>query len=387
VQPLLAEAGLVDGPPPRPDLLEALEPHGLDWLEQERASLTTMVVWAADTNHSDYAWRLSRTLWRFCYMRSYFDDILLTHRYGLVAAERSGDRAAAAAMKNYLASAHVRMGGYREALNLLESAIETYTELRDFRTVIRCRANCAAVYWLSGDTVAAVTLGEEILKEDRCQDDLQLGLVLPNLGLALTSMGRYEEALRVNRLHLYHARLHGDLFHLLNAIAHIGTVKVRLQRFAEAERLFRASLMLRGRTGHRYGEPEVRSDLGIALRGMGRHEEARREQELALELAMDNGERHIQCAALNELGLTSAALGRPVEAMRFHRRALELATRISHPYEQGRALGCLADCLASDDPVEARRYWLRALTIFERIKAPERFEVSRRLAGRVAPAR
>lgn len=385
LQPLLAEARLVTEPPPRPDLLEALGAYGVEWLEQERANLTALVVWAAETGANDYAWRLAQTLWRFSYMRSYFDDILLTHRHGLAAAERAGDPAAAATMKNYLASAHARSGDYREARTLLESAIETYAELGDSNSVIRFRANLAAIHWVSGDNRAAVRLGEELLREDRRRGGRQLGLVLPNLGLALTATGRYEEALRVHRLHLYLARLQGDQFHLFNALAHIGTVKLRLNRFAEAGRLLRASLMLRHRTGHRFGEPEVRCDLGTALRGMGRHEEARRQHELALDLAVDHGERHNQCRALNELGITLAAQGRFLEAEHLHQRALELATRISYPYEQGRALSLLGDHLAPVDPTAARRHWRRALVIFDRLAAPESAEVTRRLAEADGP--
>ncbi|MGC5018873.1 AfsR/SARP family transcriptional regulator [Micromonospora sp. DT47] len=385
IQPMLAEARLVREPAPRPDLIDAFGPAEVEWLERERANLTALVAFAESTGRDGYAWRMARALWRFCYMRSYFDDIILTHHKGLAAAERSGDRAAAAAMKNYLASAYVRTGDYRAALSLLESAIRTYEEFGDRTTVIRFRSNLSAIHWLTGDLQAAVRLGEDLLLEERCRGGLQLGLLLPNLGLVYSTMGRYDDALRVHRLHLHMARLLGDQFHLLNALAHIGTVKTRLGRFGQAVRLLEASLTLRDRTGHRYGEPETRADLGAALRGLGLLDEARRQHELALELAIDHGERHTQGMALNELGLTLAAQGELRQAARFHQRALEVATRIAHPYEQGRALAGLAERFVEADPAQARRHWQRALAIFERMDVPERDEVRRRLSGTEPP--
>ncbi|MBQ1015872.1 tetratricopeptide repeat protein, partial [Micromonospora sp. M51] len=147
-----------------------------------------------------------------------------------------------------------------------------------------------------------------------------------------------------------------------------------------AIRILMASLALRDRTGHRYAEAEVRNDLGIAYRGLGRLVEAQQQHEAARQLSITSGERHVEAAALNELGRTLLAQGRGGEAVEMHQAALRLATRISHPYEQGRALAGLADCFARADPAEARRHWERALAIFRRMGVPERFEAERRLA-------
>lgn len=205
-------------------------------------------------------------------------------------------------------------------------------------------------------------------------------ILLPNLGLALTALGRYEEALRMHRLHLAWARTNSDDFHTLNALSHIGAVRVRMGDRPQAIRILMASLALRERTGHRYAEAEVRNDLGIAYRGLGRLSEAQQEHETARELSIGSGERHVEAAALNELGRTLLAQGRGGEAFERHQEALRLATRIAHPYEQGRALAGLAEHFVRVDPVEARRHWERALAIFRRMGVPERIEVEGRLA-------
>jgi DNA-binding SARP family transcriptional activator/tetratricopeptide (TPR) repeat protein len=371
----------VTGPPyARPELVEEMGEPTIDWLETERTDLVTMVSAALDAGFHEHSWRLARALWRFCYIRGYFEDIIVTHRHALAAAEASGDVGAMALMNNYLASAYVRTGDNREALNHLNRAVTIARESRDVLSTARYSANLAAVYWWSGNLTEAVAVGFECLRDYKGYGNVRVPMVLPNLGIALTSLGRYEEALRIHRLHLAWARTHSYDFHILNALSHIGAVRVRMGDLPQAIRILLASLALRERTGHRYAEAEVRNDLGIAYRGLGRLVEAQQEHETARKLSISSGERHVEAAALNELGRTLLAQGRGVEAAEMHEEALRLASRIAHPYEQGRALAGLAEHRAGTDPAEARRYWERALAIFRRMGVPERFDAERRIA-------
>lgn len=379
LEPDFIRAQVSPPPPRRPDLLDAVGTPPVEWLERERAELVALVVRARESAHHAHAWRLARVLWRFCYMRAYFDDILLTHRHGLAAAEAAGEAPAVACMNNYMASAYVRTGDYAAALAHVSRAVAICERIGDRQNLFRYRANLLVVYLFRGDVHEAVAVGLESLRDSRASGhDITIGL--PNIGLALAACGRYEDALRIHRLHLHWARIGRDYFHIQNALAHIGGVKVRLGRHHQAIRLLRASLALRDRTGHRYAEAEVRIDLGAAYRALGRLAEAEREHELALVLATDSGERHVEAAALNGLGRTLAAAGRDDEAAERYRAALRLATRIRSPYEQGRALAGLAAHFARTDPVEARRHGERALAIFRWMGVPERREVERCLA-------
>ncbi|MEU7586339.1 BTAD domain-containing putative transcriptional regulator [Micromonospora sp. NPDC049230] len=364
----------------RPELVDAIGEPTADWLETERTDLVTMVRAALDEGFHQHSWQLARALWRFCYIRGYFEDIITTHRYALTAAEASGDIAAMALMNNYLASGYVRTGDNRAGLRHLTRAVALAGESRDVLNAARYRANLAAVYWWSGNLTEAVAVGLECLRDYKGYGTVRVPMVLPNLGIALTALGRYEEALRINRLHLVWARTNSDTFHILNALSHIGAVRLRMGDLRPAMRILLASLALRDRTGHRYAEAEVRNDLGIAYRILGRLVEAERQHELARQLSIGSGERHVEASALNELGRTLLAQGRGGEAFEAHQEALRLATRIAHPHEQGRALAGLAEHFARTDPTEARRHWERALAIFRRMGVPERFETERRLA-------
>lgn len=280
-------------------------------------------------------------------------------------------------MHNYLASAYTRTGSYLDSLRHLEAAVSITRQLGDQFNENRYRANLVVVHMLTGDLARSVSLGRQSLRERPGSPAVDSSLALANLGLALTVAGRYGEALRAHRLHLFIARCRGSQYDISAALGHIAAVENRLGHFAKAARLIIASLRLRDRTGHRFGETEARNDLGIAYRHLGRLDEARQQHELAHDLAVDSGERHVQAAVWNDLGITSALAGRADEAIAAHRRALDLATRIAHPYEQGRALVALAAHLRDDDPEQARRYRQRALAIFRRMGAPEREAVER----------
>ncbi|MEU7840779.1 BTAD domain-containing putative transcriptional regulator [Micromonospora sp. NPDC049114] len=380
IEPVVIGSQVSHLPFGRPELLEALGEPSVEWLEAERADLVTMVASAHESGFYEHAWRLARALWRFCYIRGYFEDIITTHQQGLAAAEATGNVESTALMQNYLASAYVRTGDNREALKHLTRAVELSKESRDVLNTARYQANLAPVHYWSGNLSEAVALGMEQLRDYRGYGNAGAPNALPNVGIALTSLGRYEEALWIHRRHLAWARTNSSEFHVLNALSHIGAVRTRMGDLHQAIRILRASLALRDRTGHRYGEAEVRLDLGIAYRGLGRLAEAQQEHEMGRALAVGSGERHIEAAALNELGRTLRARGLDREAAEMHREALRLATRIAHPHEQGRALAGLAEHFSAVDPTEARRHWERALAIFRRMGVPERLDVERRLA-------
>ncbi|MET8910312.1 BTAD domain-containing putative transcriptional regulator [Micromonospora sp. NPDC004551] len=379
LDPLALHPHLRLDPPRRPDLLGHTEPSDVEWLERERSNLVALVRFAEHAGLHAYGWRLARAMWRFCYIRGYFDDILVTHRAGLTAAEQSGDRAAQAVMHNYLASAYTRTGSYLDSLRHLEAAVTISRELGDRGNEHRYRANLVVVHWLTGDPERSVALGRQIFRSRPGGTAVDPILLLPNLGFALTTLGRYAEAIDAHRKHLFLGRSRGSGYDISNALGHIASVENRLGHHDKVVRLITASLRLRDRTGHRFGEAEARNDLGIAYRHLGRLDAAREQHKLALDFARDSGERHVQAAILNDLGLTLAASGRAEAAIAAHRDALALATRIAHPYEQGRALAALADHLGEDDK-EALRYRLRALAIFRRMGAPELTDLERRLS-------
>ncbi|MGC4865897.1 BTAD domain-containing putative transcriptional regulator [Micromonospora sp. DT53] len=367
------------GPPPRPDLTGPEIVAGVAWLERERTNLGMLVGLGAEHGLHHQVWKLARALWRFLHVRGHFDDILVTHRAGLASATALQHQPAIVSMHNYLASALVKTGSHRLASTHLDAAISLCRESGDWRQLARLRSNLSVVHLFSGNLEQAVAMGRQSLAERRLYEN-RVPLALPNLGIALALLGRWDEALKIHRQHLFQARLNQDYYHLANALSHLAAVRVRVGQHRQGVLLLKSSLSLFRRTGHRYGEAEARNVLGVAYRGLNELDLARRQHLAAFELAVESGERHAQCIALNDLGLTLLLCGDGPAALEAHRRGLQLAERVANPYEQGRALAGLAEHFVRADPVEARRHWERALAIFRRMGVPERFEAERRLA-------
>ncbi|MGB2567784.1 tetratricopeptide repeat protein [Micromonospora citrea] len=144
--------------PQRPDLLEGADPADVEWLERERSNLVALVALATEEGLHEYAWRLARSLWRFCYIRGYFDDITVTHRAGLTAAERSGNRRAQAVMHNYLAVAYRGVGRLDEAREQHELALELGIDSGERHVqaaVLNDLGSTAALCGRSRDAIAA----------------------------------------------------------------------------------------------------------------------------------------------------------------------------------------------------------------------------------------
>ncbi|WP_203998647.1 AfsR/SARP family transcriptional regulator [Micromonospora lutea] len=367
--------------PERPDLLPGPETVDIDWVERERGNLNLFIELAAKCGFHDYTWKMARVLWRFYYVRGYFEDIHRTHALGLSAAEQSGNSRAVGIMNNYLASALIKTGSQHRAVQCLKVALAEAEAGGRHADITRIVGNLSVVYCMAGDFQESADLATSALTNLPLRLISRVRIHLPNAGIALTWLGRYKEALRVHRLHLLWARVEGDRYQIANALSHIAAARVRLGEHGPALRLLRSAMILYSETGHRYGEADARNVMGMAYRGMGLLSDARRQHELALELTAHSAERQAECNALNEFGLTLAAGGDTDGAVQAHQRALHLAVRIDNRYEQARALAGLAEHLLRENPADARRHLERAMALMESTGAPERFEIQSRLVA------
>ncbi|MGW5560514.1 AfsR/SARP family transcriptional regulator [Micromonospora sp. NPDC003944] len=219
--------------PHRMDLVDEPSQFDARWLENQRPNIEALVRNARLEGIGTYAWQLARVTWRFCYIRGYFDDIVRNHQEGLAAAKAAGDLRAAAEMHNYIASAQVRQAAYGEALSPLDNTISIRRSLGDDNGVARARVNIGSVLWLTGRLHEALAINQEMTRSGY---ELRGLLMLPNTGLTLSALGRYEEALKVHRVHLVLARSAGDYFQICNALSHLGSVRTRMRDSAQERR-------------------------------------------------------------------------------------------------------------------------------------------------------
>jgi DNA-binding SARP family transcriptional activator/tetratricopeptide (TPR) repeat protein len=373
------------GNPLRPDLAQQYGRWGSGWLSVERHNLVLAIDLAAQLGFDRYAWQLTWAIWRFLYHHGHTDDLLRTHRSGLIAAERLGDENAVVLIGNYLASAYYRIGRYQEAVENVQHAIERLQQIGDRPREAAMRKNLAIVFAAWGRHRLAADEGEHAAAIARQSGDPRaLATALVNLGDVYLTLGRYDAALRNSRHGLALAREVGDHFDRAIALGNLGVIRARLGHYHQARRLLSVALAMKRRNTNRYGEAETLNELGVVHRALGNLKEAFAHHQRALAVIREASYGRGECAVHNELGHTLRAAGDITAALESHQSALDCATKIQNRYGEARALDGIAACLRDTDSDDARRHWVRALRLYRDLDVPERHEVERQLAALTA---
>ncbi len=220
--------------------------------------------------------------------------------------------------------------------------------------------------------------------------------LLLNLALVETSLGGYDEALRLLDLRWDIAvestralRARGDVLErkgdmagalavyrkaivLSNndglessrAMAAQANVRRRLGDFPEAIQMCRTALSCLAGMGMPAEAAYVHGVMGICYQRMGELEAALREHSAALRLREEAGDVEGVASSLNNLGIVSAWLGRLEDADGFYRRSLDLYRRLSDRASIGDVLNNLGDLKIKQGRVaEAEGHLAEALAI------------------------
>ncbi|XVV12348.1 BTAD domain-containing putative transcriptional regulator [Actinoplanes sp. CA-131856] len=370
--------------PLRPDLLAAVTDPGAR-LERERPGLLSYIDAAAgEPELAPYAWRLARASWLHLFRGGHPDDIRATHQRALEVAERAGDRAAAATMLNYMASAHFRRAEIDEATRLLERCLAIYRELGDQEAVRRSLVNLANVHHNAGRWTKSIELALEVRRMPsprvgRGTDTDELNAI----ALGYQRLGRYAEALRYERLRLLMLVEKGDPVRTGDCLASIAVLKHRLGAVggAAARRQLMAGLRQIQRGHSPYAEAEAYHDLALLMAREGDLEEALAIHRHALEIATPLDDPRQTSRLRHGLGTTLLLAGDRVNARAAFEEALRLGRRFRLAHATAVAEAGLAECLAGDDPAEARRLLDRAAAALAALEAPELADVEKFLAG------
>jgi tetratricopeptide (TPR) repeat protein len=220
----------------------------LSWLEAERVNLMAAIgqaAAAAPAIPAGVVYQLTRALFGFFDVRSYWHDELRADETALSLARAAGDRAAQAQACIDLGSLHYQTGRYQEGIALLREGLVLARELGD-------------------------RFGE--------------AASLSNLGSIHERLGNYQEAIAWQQDSLTIRRELGDRFGEAASLNNFGVVHERLGNYREAIACHQDSITICRELGDRHGQAEAFRDLGDALLGAGRPQQAREAWQEALEL-------------------------------------------------------------------------------------------------------
>jgi DNA-binding SARP family transcriptional activator/tetratricopeptide (TPR) repeat protein len=349
-------------------------------LHRGRHYLGSLISAAIEAGLAEYSWQLARSAWwRLC-TSGYTDDSKAMLLQARAEARRLGNGPAQASCANYLASIDFRRARFDDALALLQEAIRLRRALGDDAGLSSSLGNLGAIYSATDRFVEAHDVFLEALRfAELTGDDAGVLMRLDGRAMSLARLGRYDEALHLERRRLMAALGAREPANRAHSLTNLILIRRRAGRIAPwvAERSLRTVLAQTIRIRYPELAAEVRAELGDVLRQLGRYDEATAELEQALEMFDESDELRFRARAMNTLGNVRREAGDPEAAADLHRRASELARTVSQPSEVARAHLGLGDCAA--DPEVARKHWRTAEEIFTRLQVPERFEAALRL--------
>ncbi|MBM4794514.1 tetratricopeptide repeat protein [Streptomyces sioyaensis] len=356
--------------------------QAVDWSEREQANLVAAVRAAEKAGLDRYTWQLSAVFWSAQAPSAPVTDWLATGELGLRAAQRLGDRRAAAGLLESLGFAHRRLNHLTEALRSHHEALAMRRELGDVR----------------GEAAALNALGLILLRTRRLGDaedhfaraislfrDLGVehweAVALANLAEAYVQAGRLTEAAdQLDRALAIHQdagnkRSAGNVLRIQSAV-HLERGEL-CEAFRAANDALDIALELRDHVLEGYWL----LCLGAAQRAQGQLAEALTSYQRSAVIHRRLGDRSREALALQGVGETYQRLDRHDEAADFHRRAVAVHEVLGDTWHHAVALDSLASSLRSEDAVQANRCWedvlrllsdyrdARAVTMRERIES------------------
>ncbi|MGB3541926.1 tetratricopeptide repeat protein [Rubrivirga sp.] len=274
-------------PGPVSDLLA----EAMDLIPDEPERLYEIALEAEEVADSDLGRAFARVYQGFArYLLS--DHVaaadLLTR--ALADMEPSGDLAGRSLALGGLASVHVSLGHYDEALELALENLSAARILGDVEREAWVLATMGNTYLELGQTSAALENGEQALRLfaglDNAGGQARAHTVL---GGALRELERLAEALAHHEAALRLAREQGASLSEARALDDLGQLARLRGDFEEALSFHRHALRLRGVLGNRQAQATSLIAIGRTLTAMGKPDDARPALEEALGIAQDVG--------------------------------------------------------------------------------------------------
>jgi tetratricopeptide (TPR) repeat protein/transcriptional regulator with XRE-family HTH domain len=355
--------------------------RAMRWLDEQRASLVAVAVYAARNGWPQHSIDLSCTLWRAFEVGGHYQEALAVHTSAASAADEHGYDGADVLAN--LGGIHWWLGNHRRAQAYFEQSLHGHRHSGDQDGEARALARLGLVYERLGDYRAALTrLRDALAIYRRTGNRHGEGSQLVNIGTLHRRLGDYAQAAEHHRqaaavfVEIGEPRLEGY------ALGNLGAVYNLLGRHAEALAHLEQALSNCRLAGDRGGEGSALGTIGAIYGRWERYPQALDHLHRALAISRETGDRSLETETLNTLGETLRALREPQAALARHRDALASAEQAGDRFECARALDGIAEALnAAGRRTEARDHWRRALTIYLSLGVPEARQVRARLAG------
>jgi DNA-binding SARP family transcriptional activator/tetratricopeptide (TPR) repeat protein len=211
-------------------------------------------------------------------------------------------------------------------------------------------------------------------------DRMGVAWSLGDVGLALTQMRRFDEAIDYLQRAMELWRELGDPYGRSQSLGNLGHVHLQADRLPEAVAYSRRSLAADRTIGNPWGEGIALTNLGDAYQRLDRFDEAIDCLEQAMAVLRTIGNRWVEGVTLDILGTVQHRLHRDDAAITYYFQALEAHREVGNRWGEGHTLGHLGDVYKAVGAVDmAHASWRRALAIFDGFGHPDAADIRERL--------
>ncbi|AVT31727.1 transcriptional regulator [Plantactinospora sp. BC1] len=279
-------------PPDVAPLTFSAERQAREWYGTERHNLIAAVELAQARGFDDLCWRLAYATWVHLHLTRAWAELIRTHRAGLRAAERTGDRIGQAHMLSGIGTAYRSTRQTGLAVRTHQRALEIFREV---------------------------------------DDPAGIATVLSNLGAAYRDAGEHLRSLRCSRQAYALERAHGETGNMSISLYQIALTLTVAGRPAEAVPVITESLEIFRSMGHRRGEARALQAAATAHSQLGRHGAAIAQYRRAAEIYRDLDDRWYHAASLHRLGDALRTAGRRQDGRVVWRQALAVYEELGAP--------------------------------------------------------
>ncbi|MFD3699073.1 tetratricopeptide repeat protein [Streptomyces sp. NPDC058646] len=306
--------------------------EALAWLDRERPVLVASIALAEAKGRPEQVLSLSTALLPYLHDWWHFEEAFAVSERALAAARLLGDQVSASVLLLELGSLHYEFRQHERSVVRLEEAVAGFRECGD----------------TGGEGLALRTLGSTLAAQDRWEEavtTMERALerlkgrgasevsARVNLGLALTTLGRFDEAIRAHGQAAALSREIGDVEGEANAYRNLGLCLRAMGRLDAAREAVERSVGMWRALDHRHSEGLAVSALALVLREQRSYEEAAAAYREAAGLLLEAGDDYRAEMVTEELeetlALAAARPGPPSRAWRRLVRALAAPFRRS----------------------------------------------------------
>jgi tetratricopeptide (TPR) repeat protein len=265
----------------------------------------------------------------------------------------TGDQATAATLPGHLAEFFRRRRYLAHWLATASTAAAAAGHLDDLHAKAWASSNLGTALTSVRRFDEAVAAHQQAIDFHRATGDRHdEGMALTDLGNALAGVRRFEEAVAAHQQAAALLRRTGDRRGVGIALTNLAHVLFELRRFDEAVTATTADVAICHELGDRNGEATALNNLGSGLRELGRLDEAIAAHQQAVEIHRVTGDRYGEGFALNNLGVALTLAGRLDEAIATHQQNLALCRQTGEKHRKGQAYNMLGSALLESGRID-----------------------------------